>query len=96
MRESRMKVLFQDPEGSLGDYLGAPNSTRCQTRGREARGGHQQTGSVFPLSWKFLYATDLRSRSQGRGQSSMEPSHYVEMPKSITEKIIALRNSNND
>ena len=92
LQEPIMKVSVNVPEDYMGDVIGDLNSRRGQIQGMEARSGAQQIDAVVPLSEMFGYATDLRSRSQGRGQYSMEPSHYVEMPKSITEKIIAVRN----
>ena len=67
------------------------NSRRGQIQGMDARHGVQQVNSFVPLSEMFGYATDLRSKTQGRGQYTMEPSHYVEVPKSISEKIISAR-----
>jgi elongation factor G len=67
------------------------NSRRGMIQGMEARNGSQQINAFVPLSEMFGYATDLRSRTQGRGQYSMEPSHYCEVPKSISEKIISER-----
>jgi elongation factor G len=96
LQEPIMKVSVNVPEDYMGDVIGDLNSRRGQIQGMEARSGAQQIDAFVPLSEMFGYATDLRSRTQGRGQYSMEPSHYVEMPKSITEKIIALRNSAND
>ncbi len=94
LQEPIMKVSVNVPEDYMGDVIGDLNSRRGQIQGMEARSGAQQIDAAVPLSEMFGYATDLRSRTQGRGQYSMEPSHYVEMPKSITEKIIALRNNN--
>ena len=68
------------------------NSRRGQIQGMEARPGAQQIDALVPLSEMFGYATDLRSRTQGRGQYSMEPHSYVEIPKSITDKIVEKRN----
>ena len=91
LQEPIMKVSVNVPEDYMGDVIGDLNSRRGQIQGMEARSGAQQIDCFVPLSEMFGYATDLRSRTQGRGQYSMEPSHYVEMPKSITEKIVALR-----
>jgi elongation factor G len=96
LQEPIMKVSVNVPEDYMGDVIGDLNSRRGQIQGMEARSGAQQIDSFVPLSEMFGYATDLRSRTQGRGQYSMEPSHYVEMPKSITEKIVAVRNGGND
>ena len=73
------------------DVIGDLNSRRGQIQGMEARPGAQQITAMVPLSEMFGYATDLRSRTQGRGQYSMEPSHYIEVPKSIQEKIVSAR-----
>ncbi len=91
LQEPIMKVSVNVPDDYMGDVIGDLNSRRGQIQGMEARSGAQQIDSFVPLSEMFGYATDLRSRTQGRGQYSMEPSHYIEMPKSITEKIVALR-----
>ncbi len=96
LQEPIMKVSVNVPEDYMGDVIGDLNSRRGQIQGMEARSGAQQIDAAVPLSEMFGYATDLRSRTQGRGQYSMEPSHYMEMPKSITEKIVAQRNGNND
>ncbi|SMC46968.1 elongation factor G [Papillibacter cinnamivorans] len=89
--EPIMKVSVIVPEEYMGDVIGDLNSRRGQIQGMEARTGAQQIDAFVPLSEMFGYATDLRSRTQGRGQYSMEPSHYVEIPKSIQEKIIDKR-----
>ncbi len=96
LQEPIMKVGVNVPEDYMGDVIGDLNSRRGQIQGMEARSGAQQIDAFVPLSEMFGYATDLRSRSQGRGQYAMEPSHYVEMPKSITEKIIASRTGGNE
>ena len=75
----------------MGDVIGDINSRRGQIQGAEARNGTQQIDALVPLSNMFGYATDLRSKTQGRGQYSMEPSHYTEVPKSIAESIMAGR-----
>ena len=75
----------------MGDVIGDLNSRRGQIQGMEARPGAQQITAMVPLSEMFGYATDLRSRTQGRGQYSMEPSHYIEVPKSIQETIVSAR-----
>ena len=87
--EPIMKVAVIVPEQYMGDVIGDLNSRRGQIQGMEARNGVEQIDAFVPLSEMFGYATDLRSRTQGRGQYSMEPSHYIELPKSIAEKIIA-------
>ena len=89
--EPIMKVDVIVPEDYMGDVIGDLNSRRGQIQGMEARSGAQQIDALVPLSEMFGYATDLRSRTQGRGQYSMEPHSYVEVPKNIAEKIIAQR-----
>ena len=89
--EPIMKVAVNTPEDYMGDVIGDLNSRRGQIQGMEARPGAQQIDALVPLSEMFGYATDLRSRTQGRGQYSMEPHSYVEIPKNIAEKIIAQR-----
>ena len=89
--EPIMKVCVIVPEEYMGDVIGDLNSRRGQIQGFEARTGAQQIDAFVPLSEMFGYATDLRSRTQGRGQYTMEPSHYVEIPKSIRDKIIEQR-----
>ncbi|MBM6939267.1 elongation factor G [Pseudoflavonifractor phocaeensis] len=89
--EPIMKVDVIVPEDYMGDVIGDLNSRRGQINGMEARPGAQAISASVPLSEMFGYATDLRSRTQGRGQYSMEPSHYMEIPKNIAEKIIAER-----
>ena len=79
------------PAEDMGDVIGDLNSRRGQIQGSEARSGTQQIDALVPLSNMFGYATDLRSKTQGRGQYSMEPSHYTEVPKSIAESIMAGR-----
>ena len=86
--EPIMKVTVTVPEEYMGDVIGDLNSRRGQIQGMIARGGAQQIDSFVPLSEMFGYATDMRSKTQGRGQYTMEPSHYIEVPKSISEKII--------
>ncbi len=85
--EPIMKVSVIVPEEYMGDVIGDLNSRRGQIQGMEARPGAQQIDAFVPLSEMFGYATDMRSRTQGRGQYAMEPSHYTEVPKSIQEKI---------
>ena len=89
--EPIMKVSVIVPDEYMGDVIGDLNSRRGQIQGMEARSGAQQIDAFVPLAEMFGYATDLRSRTQGRGQYSMEPSHYVEIPKNIQEKIIDKR-----
>ena len=89
--EPIMKVSVIVPDDYMGDVMGDLNGRRGQIQGMEARHGVQQINAFVPLSNMFGYATDLRSRTQGRGQYTMEPSHYVEVPKSIAEDIMKAR-----
>ena len=89
--EPIMKVCVIVPEEYMGDVIGDLNSRRGQIRGFEDRPGAKQIDAFVPLSEMFGYATDLRSKTQGRGQYSMEPSHYIDVPKSIAESIMAGR-----
>ena len=89
--EPIMKVSVIVPDDYMGDVIGDLNARRGQIQGTESRSGAQQIDAFVPLSSMFGYATDLRSKTQGRGQYSMEPSHYVEVPKSIAETIMAGR-----
>ena len=89
--EPIMKVVVIVPSDYMGDVIGDLNSRRGQIQGMEERSGAQQITAFVPLAEMFGYATDLRSKTQGRGQFTMEPSHYVEVPKSIQEKIITSR-----
>ena len=90
--EPIMKVVVIVPEEYMGDVIGDLNSRRGQIQSMEAITGGQQINSFVPLSSMFGYATDLRSKTQGRGVYSMEPSHYTEVPKSIQEGIIGNKN----
>ena len=89
--EPIMKVCVIVPEESMGDVIGDLNSRRGQIRGFEDRPGAKQIDAFVPLSEMFGYATDLRSKTQGRGQYTMEPSHYIELPKNIAEKLVTSR-----
>ncbi len=89
--EPIMKVEITVPEEYMGDVIGDVNSRRGRMEGMEARNGNQIIRAFIPLSEMFGYATDLRSKTQGRGTYSMEPSHYEEVPKSILETIVASR-----
>ncbi|MEA4919864.1 MAG: elongation factor G [Clostridiaceae bacterium] len=91
LMEPIMKVSVIVPEDYMGDVIGDLSSRRGQIQGMEARGGAQQINAFVPLSEMFGYATDMRSRTQGRGQYTMEPSHYTEVPKSIQEKLVERR-----
>ena len=89
--EPIMKVAVTTPEEYMGDVIGDLNSRRGQIQGMETRPGAQQINAFVPLSEMFGYSTDLRSKTQGRGQYVMEPSHYIEVPKSIAEGIMNAR-----
>ena len=89
--EPIMKVVVTVPDEYMGDVIGDINSRRGLMQGMDAISGGQQINAMVPLSEMFGYATDLRSRTQGRGQYVMEPSHYAEVPKSVAEAIIAKR-----
>ena len=89
--EPIMKVAVIVPDEYMGDVIGDLNSRRGQIQGMEALTGSQQINAFVPLSNMFGYSTDLRSKTQGRGQYSMEPSHYAEVPKNIAESIMAGR-----
>ncbi len=89
--EPIMKVVVIVPEQYMGDVIGDLNSRRGQIQGMEARNGVEEIRAMVPLSEMFGYATDLRSKTQGRGQYTMEPSHYTEVPKSVSEDIISKR-----
>ena len=86
--EPIMKVVVTVPEDYMGDVMGDLNARRGQITGMETKSGAAQINSLVPLSTMFGYATALRSNTQGRGTFAMEPSHYVELPKSIQEEII--------
>ena len=92
LKEPIMQVDVNVPEEYMGDVIGDLSSRRGQIQGMEARNGSQAIGAYVPLSEMFGYATDLRSNTQGRGSYSMSPSHYEEVPKSIMDEIISLRN----
>ncbi|MBR2886072.1 MAG: elongation factor G [Clostridia bacterium] len=96
LKEPIMQVDVNVPEEYMGDVIGDLSSRRGQIQGMEARNGSQQIGAFVPLSEMFGYATDLRSNTQGRGSYSMSPSHYEEVPKSIMDEVISLRNKSND
>ncbi|MDO4608480.1 MAG: elongation factor G [Clostridia bacterium] len=92
--EPIMKVTVIVPEEYMGDVIGDLNSRRGEIQGFEDRSGLKQINSRVPLGDMFGYATDLRSKTQGRGQYVMEPDGYKEVPKSIAEKIISNREKN--
>ena len=89
-----MKVSVTVPDEYMGTVIGDITARRGNILGQITRTGAVQIDSNVPLAEMFGYATDLRSKTQGRGQYTMEPSHYVEVPKSIGEKIIASRSKN--
>ncbi len=89
--EPIMKVVVITPEEYMGDVIGDLNSRRGEIQGFEDRSGVKQINARVPLSEMFGYATDLRSKTQGRGQYVMEPDGYKEVPKSISESIITER-----
>ncbi len=89
--EPIMKVTVITPEEYMGDVIGDLNSRRGMILGMDALPGAQQVNSEVPLSEMFGYATDMRSKTQGRAQYSMEPAHYSEVPKSVSEAIISAR-----
>ena len=91
IKEPIMLVNVIMPDEYMGDVMGDLNSRRGMIKEMEAVTGAQRITAYVPLSEMFGYATDLRSSTQGRGQYSMEPSHYSEVPKSIQEKIITAR-----
>ena len=95
IKEPIMLVNVIIPDEYMGDVMGDLNSRRGMIKEMEAVTGAQRITAYVPLSEMFGYATDLRSKTQGRGQYSMEPSHYSEVPKSIQEKIINDRSRNN-
>ena len=90
-----MKVVVTTPDDYLGDVIGDINSRRGQIQTMEPVTGAQEVHAFVPLSEMFGYATALRSRTQGRGVYTMEPSHFAEVPKSIQEEIIKARGKNN-
>lgn len=94
--EPIMKVSVIVPDDYLGNVIGDLNSRRGQIQGQESRPGATQIDALVPLANMFGYATDLRSSTQGRGQYSMEPHSYVEIPRSIADKIIAERGRSQD
>ncbi len=96
LMEPIMQVDVMVPEDYMGDVIGGLNARRGQIQGMEPRGGVEAIGAAVPLSEMFGYATALRSSTQGRGQYTMQPSHYTEVPKSVQEKIIDARTKNHD
>ena len=90
--EPIMQVVVVVPEQYMGDVIGNLNSRRGQIQGMDAHNGIEEIRALVPLSEMFGYSNDLRSKTQGRGQYSMEPHSYIEVPKSISEKIMSSRN----
>ena len=93
--EPIMKVVVIAPDDYLGTVIGDLSSRRGQILGQEQRTGAVQVDALVPLSEMFGYSNDLRSNTQGRGQYTMEPHSYIELPKSIAEKLMAQRNKEN-
>ena len=91
LTEPIMKVVVVVPDDYMGDVIGDLNSRRGQIQGMDPIAGGQQIRAFVPLSNMFGYATDLRSKTQGRGTYVMEPSHYEQVPKNIQETIVAAR-----
>ena len=89
--EPIMKVSIIVPDEYMGDVIGDINSRRGSVKGLEQRNGAHQIDCMVPLSEMFGYATNLRSRTQGRGQFSMEPSHYIELSHNLTDEVIRKR-----
>ncbi len=87
--EPIMQVTVTVPEEYMGDVIGDLNSKRGQITGMETLSGATEVKAFVPLSAMFGYSTDLRSKTQGRGNYSMSPSHFVELPKSLQEQIIS-------
>ena len=94
--EPIMKVTVTVPEEYMGDVIGDLNSRRGMIQGMEAVAGAQRIVAMVPLSEMFGYATDMRSKTQGRGQYVMEPNSYAEVPKSIADDIISARSKKDD
>ena len=94
--EPIMKVSVIVPDEYLGTVIGDLTSRRGQIQGQEARPGAQQVDALVPLANMFGYATDLRSSTQGRGQYTMEPHSYAELPKSLRDKIVSERTKPQD
>ena len=92
LMEPIMQVDVLVPEDYMGDVIGGLNARRGQIQGMEPRGGVEAISAAVPLSEMFGYATALRSSTQGRGQYTMQPSHYTEVPKSVQDKIVDARN----
>ena len=95
LTEPIMKVTTVTPEDYIGAVIGDFNSRRGEIQSQEMNNGSADVVAFVPLSEMFGYATDLRSKTQGRAQYSMEPSHFAQVPKSIQEQIITARSKNN-
>ena len=93
--EPIMKVVVTAPDDYMGDVMGDINARRGQIVGTDIRNGTAMIESNVPLSTMFGYATDLRSKTQGRATYSMEPSHFVELPKSLQEALVNSRQGSN-
>ena len=89
--ETIMKVNVIVPDEYMGNVIGDLNSRRGQITNQESQDGTARVTAMVPLSEMFGYATDLRSKTQGRGQYSMEPDEYQQVPKSVADKIMAER-----
>ncbi|MCQ2424354.1 MAG: elongation factor G, partial [Clostridia bacterium] len=94
LTEPVMKVMVTTPDEYMGDIIGDLNTRRGQVQSMETLPGATQITAYVPLAEMFGYSTDLRSKSQGRAQYSMEPDHFAEVPKSIMEKITKERSKN--
>ncbi len=90
--EPIMKVVITAPDDYMGDVMGDVNSRRGQIAGTDVQNGSCEVTANVPLSTMFGYATDLRSKTQGRATYSMEPSHYAELPKGLQENLMNSRN----
>jgi elongation factor G len=91
-----MKVSVIVPDDYTGTVIGDLSSRRGQIQGQETRSGSIQVDALVPLSEMFGYTSDLRSNTQGRGQYTMEPHSYTEVPKNIAEKIMSTRGKKQD
>ena len=96
LMEPIMKVAVIVPDDYTGTVIGDLSSRRGQIQGQESRTGSVQVDALVPLSEMFGYTSDLRSNTQGRGQYTMEPHSYLEVPKNIAEKIMTARNKGKD
>ena len=95
LTEPIVKVVVVTPDDYMGDVIGSLNSRRGQIQSMDPVAGAQQITAMVPLAEMFGYATTLRSTTQGRGNYSMEPDHFAEVPKNIQEQIMAARGKNN-